>query len=136
MPSPRGRIRADIHGYIEYLSLNDTNQFGLGMGGFLEVQTSQDPLGGFGFVVLDKFDTGQELLKVVEVVALFEIAAVISIDCGFDEENVGDGLGGDFKFHTIKFLSQLKLYDGIPIKVRHSNHSISKPEAEKSRNDP
>ena len=70
------------------------------MGSFLEVQTSQNSSGGFGIIVLDEFYTGEELLKVVEVVAFFEISPVISIDGGFDEEDVGDTLWCYFKFHV------------------------------------
>ncbi len=69
------------------------------MGSFLEVQTPEHSPGRFGFIVLDKFDTGQELLKIVEVVAFLEISAVISIDGGFDEEDLWDGLGGYLELH-------------------------------------
>ena len=63
------------------------------------MESTEYASGGFGFIVLDKVHAWQEFLKVVEVVALFEIAAVISIDCGFDEENIRNTLWCYLKLH-------------------------------------
>ena len=63
------------------------------------MQSTENASSRFGFIVLDKFDTGEELLKVVEVVAFLKIASVISIDGGFDEEHVWDTLWSYLKFH-------------------------------------
>ena len=77
------------------------------------MKTTEHSPARLGFIVLDKADTGEEFLKVVEVVAFFKISSVIGIDGWLNEEDVGDGLRRDFEFHTIKFLSQLKFNNGM-----------------------
>ena len=49
------------------------------------MESTENSSGGFGFVVLDKIDTGEELLKVVEVVAFFEITAGVGVNSRFDK---------------------------------------------------
>ena len=80
-----GRFGSNIYGHIPDRAMHYSDELRLNMGCPLEMQTSEDSPAGFGFIVLDKTNARQELLKVVEVVAFFKITAGVGVYCWFDK---------------------------------------------------
>ncbi len=66
---------------------------------FLKVKSAEHSPAGLGFIVLDEFDAGQELLEVVEVVALFEITAGVGVDSRLYKKDIRDTLWGHLELH-------------------------------------
>ena len=50
------RAFADVHSDIQDLAFDDTHELALCVRGFLEMETSEDAVAGFAFVVLYKLD--------------------------------------------------------------------------------
>lgn len=87
-----GGAFADVDGDVEDGTFDTTDKFALGVWGALEMETSHDTVGGHGFVVLDEVDGvtqdgGNLLIELPLREALEEVAAGVTKNFGFDDEN-------------------------------------------------
>ena len=81
------RTLSYIHCYIPYRTTDYSNELRLCIRRLLEVQPPKYPLGGFGFIVLNKGSATYILYKSLLRERLKEISPIISKDLGFYNNN-------------------------------------------------
>lgn len=92
--SEPGRVAAEVDGDVEDLALQHANEFSLGLAD-LVVEAAKDVLVGERLIVLDEVRIGNELVEGGLVEALEEVAPVVAIDFGFEEQKSGGVFSDD-----------------------------------------
>ena len=92
----RGRPAADVDGDVEHGPFDDADQFGLGVGRFLEMQAAQNAVGRTAFVVLHETDGADLVAELALRITLEEITAGVAEDTGFEDDNALDVGADDF----------------------------------------
>ena len=98
--SERRRAPSEIHSNIEDAAVNCSDEFALGGIVGLKVDTAEDVMAGVRQVVLHECHT-QPLREDLHLERLFEVAPMIRMSIGFDEQHVGNGEGGEAEGHGV-----------------------------------
>jgi hypothetical protein len=79
------RILSDIYCNVENTAFYDPYKLCLGKGVFLEMKATEDPVGGFTLIVLDKVDFPYFISEFSKIEGLEKIASRVSKDSRFDD---------------------------------------------------
>ena len=79
------RILSDIYCNVENTAFYDPYKLCLGKGVFLEMKATEDPVGGFTLIVLNKVDFPYFISEFSKIEGLEKIASRVSKDSRFDD---------------------------------------------------
>ena len=98
------RTPTEIHRNVEDAAVDGAHEFALRRGIILKVDAAKDVVAGACHIVLNKLNT-QPFREDLNFKRLLEVAAMVLVSVGFDEQHVWNGEGGEAEGHGV-FVSE------------------------------